>query len=237
MPGSFLDDIWRFVRARFARGERYGLAVTLALLAVWAGAWSFVEILDAATEQEALYHLDQQIKARFESMVTPETARYVVYLTNTGGFIGTLALVAVVALGMIWRRRWWTAFEIALTSGLGVGVVLGLKAIFARTRPEGGFVTETGFSYPSGHAFMAVVFYGYLAYLAWHSTDSRLWRTLAVLGALVMIALLGTSRLYLGVHWLTDVLGGYASGLVWLVASLLVLRWVEHRRVGERVRE
>lgn len=232
MLESFLRDAGSFLRARLARGERYGLAFTLALLSIGAGTWAFVGIVNELAEREDLYNLDRQIRDLFEGLLSPEVARLAVYFTNTGGFIGTLVLVAVVALVMLWQRRWWTALELSLTTGLGALLVLGLKVFFARTRPEGGFITETGYSYPSGHAFMAVVFYGYLAYLVWRSAKLMLWRILALTGALVMIVLLGMSRLYLGVHWLTDVLGGYASGLAWLAASLLVLSWVEHRRAG-----
>ncbi len=229
MLHPLLKEIFAFVRARLVRGRRYGLAFTLALLTVLGGAWLFLELISEVTEHETVEY-DARARALFEALVTPEAARYVVYLTNTGGFVGTLALVVVVALLLGWRKRWWRAFELAVTTGLGALVVLALKAIFARSRPEAGFVTETGFSYPSGHAFMAVVFYGYLAWLAWGSTDSAALRFLAPAGSLVMIALLGASRLYLGVHWLTDVVGGYLAGLSWLVGSLLVLRWAEGRR-------
>lgn len=227
-----LREAWTFLRDRFTRDGRYGRAFTLAVLTVAAGAWVFAEIVDNVTEREELYHVDQQARGLFEQILTPEVARYVVHLTNTGGFVGTLVLVGIVALVLGMRRRWWAALELAVTTALGALVVLSLKAIFARARPDAGFVAETGFSYPSGHAFMAVVFYGYLAFLAWQTTDSWLWRLLAVTGSLVMIVLMGTSRLYLGVHWLTDVLGGYVAGLAWLSASLLVLRWVEHRRTS-----
>lgn len=232
MPVSFLREAGAFLRARFAWGQRYGLAFTLALLAIGFGAWAFVEILDGITEEDDLYRFDGQIQAAFEQAFTPEAARYVVYLTNSGGFVGTLLLAGIVVVGLLGRRHWWRALELIVATGGGTLVVLGLKALFARDRPGGGFVEEASYSYPSGHAFMAVVFYGYLTYLVWTRTERPLWRVLSLVGALVMIALLGTSRLYLGVHWLTDVLGGYAAGLAWLAATVVALREVEHRRSG-----
>lgn len=100
-----------------------------------------------------------------------------------------------------------------------------LKGVFARTRPElwERSVNVNFYSFPSGHATVALVIYGLLGYLlAAHL--SRRWRLWIVVATVVLILAIGLSRLYLGVHWPTDVIAGYISGLVWLIACILSLR-------------
>ncbi len=85
--------------------------------------------------------------------------------------------------------------------------------------PESFFAyLETGYSFPSAHAAMSFACYGFIVYLVWRSATSQSFRTIAVLGLSVLIGAIGFSRLYLGVHYLSDVVGGYALGAacVWL---------------------
>jgi undecaprenyl-diphosphatase len=128
---------------------------------------------------------------------------------------------AVVFLLRGWRR-----------GGILVGVTLtgalllnwGLKTIFARVRPEAFFQyypAPESYSFPSGHALVATCFFGGVAVLWSHRLRSRLAQTLVWAAALVSIFLIGVSRVYLGVHYPTDVIGGYAVGTVWVASVAL----------------
>jgi undecaprenyl-diphosphatase len=98
-----------------------------------------------------------------------------------------------------------------------------LKNIFQRSRPTipGAYMVETGFSFPSGHSMISLVFYGVIAYLALSYVKSKKWKVFVTVIILMICALIGFSRLYLGVHFLTDVLAGWAAGGLWLAVCIL----------------
>ena len=95
---------------------------------------------------------------------------------------------------------------------------LALKEIVHRPRPEGfRLITETGYSFPSGHSMIAMAFYGLLAWMVWHYERDRFVRTLCVSGFMLVVVAVGLSRIYLGVHYATDVMAGFCVSLAWLV--------------------
>ena len=104
-----------------------------------------------------------------------------------------------------------------------------LKELIQRPRPESiNLITETGFSFPSGHSMVAMAFFGLLVWLVWHYEKNRTLRLVCCAGFSLMILLIGLSRIYLGVHYASDVLGGFCISLAWLalytsVASPLFL--------------
>lgn len=105
--------------------------------------------------------------------------------------------------------------EAVLAAGLGIAdglILLLLKNLIERARPVNQLISETGFSFPSGHAVTAVVLFGILSYLIWKHFKSRVVRIWAVFISLFMVLLIGFSRVYLNVHWLSDVLAGYFLG-------------------------
>ncbi len=218
----------RFVRRRLARGVPYGLGFTIAFVAVVAALWGFLEVVDAVTEADDVVRFDAIAHGWVYDTFggSPELGRAVTWFGNNATLIG---FVVVVALGLVLTRRYWAALRVVAASGLGGLVVLGLKALFARERPTDPIIEATGYSFPSGHAFASTVFYGMMVYLVWRLTERRWARALAtVLGPLVVLAV-GLSRVYLNVHYLSDVLAGWLSGTAWLVACLLVIDVVETR--------
>jgi len=110
------------------------------------------------------------------------------------------------------------AFCLLVSAAGGQGVVYGLKALFHRARPEATFAS-LGYSFPSGHAFAAVTLYGMLAYWLMQRAEPshRIW---IGSGAALLILLIGFSRVFLGVHYLSDVAAGFAAGLPWLWGCL-----------------
>ncbi len=228
MDPSDLHPALRFLRQRVARGVHYGLGFTLAFAAIVAFVWGFVGVMDAISEQDDLYRFDgvahDAIYSFFGS--NPALGTTVTWFGNNTTLI---ALVVLVALGLVVARRYWAAFRVVFASGVGGLVVLGLKALFHRDRPLDQVVPAHGYSFPSGHAFGSTVFYGMMAYLVWRYTKNAWARAAALLlGPLAFLAV-GLSRVYLNVHFLTDVVAGWLAGGAWLVASLLLVDVVETR--------
>ncbi len=236
-----LQPILRFLRRRFERGVPYGLAFTVAFLAVAGAVWGFFAVVDAWTEQEHLARLDGVAHDVIYGLLgrSPRLGLTVTWFGNNTTIIG---FVVVTALALVLARRYWAAFRVAFASGVGGLVALGLKALFARDRPMEQVIPAHGYSFPSGHAFASTVFYGMLIYLVWRFTEKRWARALATVAGVLVILMVGLSRVYLNVHFLTDVVGGWLSGTAWLVASLLLVDVVEtrsrsrHEQAEERAR-
>ena len=148
------------------------------------------------------------------------------------GSLEALALVSVlVAVVLLLHRHWSTlaAWLVAVLGGEGLNLLL--KDLFARPRPhfEHPLVAETSLSFPSGQAMESLVAYGMLSYLlAVLILRGRAKRAVAVGGASVLVILIGFSRLYLGAHYPSDVVGGFAAGGAWL--SAVITGWEAIRR-------
>jgi undecaprenyl-diphosphatase len=146
--------------------------------------------------------------------------------------LAPLGLAAAVAfLLREWRRG---AVLVAVTLGGAIILNSGLKALFARARPEPFFdyyPAPDSYSFPSGHALFATCFFGGIAVLMAHRLASRTGQVQIWLVALGLIFLISVSRIYLGVHYPTDVIGGFAVGVIWVIAVALGDRAAEHRHL------
>jgi undecaprenyl-diphosphatase len=169
------------------------------------------------------YNLDEAILLLIQKLHTPLRDRIMLGIT----FLGDPLVMLISSLGLAIsplysnRRRQATILGIA-----GVGAILLnclMKIFFGRARPAmwKHIINVGQHSFPSGHAMVSIVIYGFTGYiLAKQFPEWRFW----IYGLTVfLIAAIGFSRLYLGVHWLTDVTAGYATGLVWLIACILIL--------------
>lgn len=168
--------------------------------------------------------VDEGLARRLPDLYHPVVTFLLSLITYLGDwrFVGGLI---VVAGAVLWRRgRWAWAAALAFSAG-GAGLLdKAVKVLVARPRPPSPLHLETGYSFPSGHVMVAVGFYGMCAWLVLGSGLSRRVKAWAVAAAVLVTVLVGVSRVYLGVHWLSDVLGAYAAGTAWLTLCETVLR-------------
>lgn len=220
-PARWLLDryprLWSVLGARFSPDSYLGLHLTLGVLFMLAAGFLFGSLADQVLEQESLVRFDLALAAALHQNASPLEASIFRVVTR---FAGTPVLVAIslaVGLALALRRRWLLLASWAVTVPGGGLLNTLLKAIFQRPRPEfeTPLLVERYWSFPSAHAMMSLVTYGMLAYLLLTFVKPHLARLgIALLVALVL--LIGFSRLYLGVHYFSDVMGGYAAGLLWL---------------------
>ena len=183
------------------------------------------EVLDKET-----HAIDTQVLLAIQHIHTPLLTQFMLGITALGEPSILITASLVMGLLLIWRQRWHeTILLIVAAAGAG-GLNMLLKDVFARSRPElwDRIVDVRYYSFPSGHAMISMVVYGVLSYLL--ADQFPRWRHLIFGLSIPLIVLIGFSRLYLGVHWPTDVVAGYAAGFVWLVTCLLSLAiWQRHR--------
>ena len=155
--------------------------------------------------------------------------RLVTFLGNTEFLItANILLIAI----FYRQKNYWFAVTVAVVAVSNVIVMSVLKRLFQRQRPPDPLIDGiTNFSFPSGHAFMSVAFYGLLIWFtAITITDKWLQRVLIVV-FLLLILLIGFSRIYLRVHYTTDILAGFTLGFTWLIISLMTMNEMQARKI------
>jgi membrane-associated phospholipid phosphatase len=217
-----------WLRKRLTPGEYLGLYFTLGLLTAAGCLWLFGWLAEDIVNNDPLVSFDQTAATTIHELTTPGLITFFLAVTALGSIeaIALVSLVGAVVFGM-WRR--WLLFATWLiAAGGSVVLLLLLKSLFARPRPyvEQPLLLETYYSFPSGHAMEAVVLYGTLAYFAvlalrtWHA------RVAIIVGTSLLVLLIGFSRMYLGVHYFSDVVAGLAAGGVWLSTCITVMEFV-----------
>jgi undecaprenyl-diphosphatase len=200
--------------------------------AVWWALLAFGDLSEGVAEGEtrALDEGALALLRRHESPALDGAARV---LSLLGSEVVAVLLVTLLA-AYAWRRRWGLAISLLAATGGAQLLNNVLKDHFQRPRPAPvlGLVPAQHWSFPSGHAMVAAAFYLFLAGVVWTRLRGR-WRVVGAAGLVVLVALIGWSRMYLGVHYLTDVLAGYCAGVGWVAAVFAAPRLL---RVGRRWR-
>jgi len=184
----------------------------------------FVAMLVIATviavevrEQAGLTVFDASLASDLRANLPVPVLRAIAWLTQLGNSTVLTIAAIIIAVALAIRRHWRLAITWLFTLAGTVLINGALKAWFQRERPlhDHGFVVEHSYSFPSGHASGSMVFYGMLAYVLLVVCPPRLHRPIVV-AAVALITLVGISRILLQVHYFSDVMAGYATGLAWL---------------------
>ena len=183
------------------------------------------EISEDIINHEPLTVADAQLSTWLHPHVTPSLTSAMFVATSFGSTATVTFIAVALGLYLLWRRRsyWLTAVATSVAGGALLNRFL--KYAFHRPRPhfDDPILKLTSYSFPSGHTMMATVLYGVVAaYLLAKTPDWR-WRVLIIMSAILLMALVGFSRIYLGAHYLSDVLGAMAEGLAWLSFCLTVV--------------
>jgi membrane-associated phospholipid phosphatase len=217
------DRQLRWLLRRLTPGQYLGLHLTVGLMTAAGCLWLFGGLAEDILTKDPLVRYDRAIADYLHSGATPPLTKFFLAVTALGS-IETMALLGIIVAAVLAKRRQWVYLGTWIAA-VGGSVVLDrlLKELFARPRPffEHPLLLETSYSFPSGHAMESLVVYGVLAYFAVLALV-RSWRarTAVVFGAALLVLLIGFSRLYLGVHYFSDVVAGYAAGGVWLSALI-----------------
>ena len=213
----WIEDLGHYEQARVAEFSAILLVGFIAAaVLLYAFAWIASEVLEQDTE-----HLDLAVLTFLQGFSSPGLTLVARGLSAMGSQV--IVVVGAALLGLfLWQRRWGAAVSLVLVI---VGAQLlnnVLKDAFQRTRPTPvtGFIDAQQFSFPSGHAMVAAAFYLYVAYLTWRLVRGR-WRGVLVASLILLVLLIGLSRLYLQVHYLSDVIAGFVAGVLWTHSVIL----------------
>ena len=194
----------------------------------------FLGMAEDVVSGDPITLVDAQLAAWFHAHATPSFTQFMLAVSYLQGILAMSIYALLFGIFMLRKKQryWLLALVVAVPGGMLLNVFM--KEIFNRARP--GFtdplVTLTTYSFPSGHVAGATLFYGVLAaYLIAHISKWH-WRIAVVVTAILLVILVALSRLYLGAHYLSDVLGAAAEGVAWLALCLTITHILWQRRAA-----
>lgn len=174
-------------------------------------------------------HFDLQVFEMIHPFITESRTRLMWFITffATPRFLFPANVVLALFFLIVKKQHWYTV-KVPVVSLGSMILMSSLKLLFARARPlDPVFEAARGFSYPSGHAMSSMTFYGLLVYLVWDNLKNKTARWILTILLIITIFLIGFSRVYLRVHFASDVIAGFSMGLIWLIISLWCINKIE----------
>ncbi|WP_068501556.1 phosphatase PAP2 family protein [Paenibacillus kribbensis] len=211
------------------------LPISLALLTGIVCALGFTLIALWVSDHQ-IRHFDYKIITDIQQLESPAMTHIMKFFTLIGSGIPVVIIILIVMLVLyrvLGHRRELLFLAIAVLGSVLLNTVL--KLLFHRARPEINRIIEAnGYSFPSGHSMTAFSMYAALTFLVWKHVPFRLGRILLIVLSSLLIIAIGTSRIYLGVHYPSDVLGGYFMSGCWMAACIWFYRRYEERKPSLR---
>ncbi|MGB3143173.1 MAG: phosphatase PAP2 family protein [Maribacter sp.] len=227
---NFIQSLRKFLAEKFHQYNKrlpYYITIAIAFIIVVGGINLFVELTENIKE-DYMAEYDTAITDYVISYRTPALTAYFKFVTNVGDFYGYLIVVGVFCLlSLFVFKSWKYVVQTTLVLVLASVSNMMLKRFIDRARPGiEHLVSVETLSYPSGHAMSAMAFYGFLVYLI---SQFKIHKVLKffLMGLLILLILsIGISRIYLGVHFPSDIAGGFIAGFIWVVFCILLFHLI-----------
>jgi undecaprenyl-diphosphatase len=168
--------------------------------------------------------LDKLIDAKLLTIHSPALDKIMMFATNLGDKIGIAILSLILIIVLLKKKEYLKTKIFAGSMAIGLVGFKVIKYIVHRPRPTTMTIPETGYSFPSGHATMAIIFFGMLIYLFKDEIKDKIKRNYFIAMNVFFILWIGFSRLYFNVHYPTDILGGYTLGYLCMLASIYLVK-------------
>lgn len=214
-----------FIEARLSPQGFLGLHLTVGTLVLIGAGLLFGIIAENVVSGNEFTIVDAQIAQWLHAHSTPFLTQCLLILSHLHDPITISFMVALMASFLIWKKRWWEVWVVLLVVPGGMLLNLLVKQGFQRARPtfEQPLVMLTTYSFPSGHVAATTLFYGMLAALLITQTPTWSRAICIFLIAFTMVVLVAFSRMYLGAHYLSDVLAAFVEGIAWLALCLTAI--------------
>jgi undecaprenyl-diphosphatase len=221
------------LRKRLARDNFFGLTFTVLVLIF---AYIFVlfgAVIGNFLSLDNLFLFDQTVNNFILQVRTPGLVHFFLLVTSLAlpQFAIGLSIAFLAFLSLKKKRVFLMPFLVSFLGGVLTNLLS--KISLQRGRPLNAIYAESTYSFPSGHSTLAIVLYGFIFYYFWKRRKTRIGKSVVLALGLVLILGIGFSRIYLGVHYFSDVLGGYLLGLIWLCTGIGLAEWrLEERTKG-----
>lgn len=215
----------------------FALRVVGGAVLMIAASWIFGAIAVDVVNEAPLVIMDTSVATWLHGHAGANLTRIMLVLTQMHGLAAIIAYSLVTAAVLIWRKNWYWLLALAVSVPGGMLLNALLKYAYQRVRPsfDNPLLTLSTYSFPSGHTAGATLFYGFLAALLISRIRAWPWRVALCMFALLMIAAVGFSRMYLGVHYLSDVIAAVAASTAWLALCLTSVDGLRRRKAHRRL--
>lgn len=225
-----------FVQARLTPHSYLGLQLTVGAILLLGFSWLFGGIAEDVVHKDPLTTVDATVSQWFHDHATPAFSKIMLAITHAHDPVPVVLVVIGIAGFLVWRRDRYWLLCLACVVPFGMALNVAMKYAFHRIRPtfDNPLLLMPSYSFPSGHVAGATLVYGFLAALLVARIPAWRWRVMIVLLAFAMVVLVALTRVYLGVHYLSDVLAAFAEGLAWLTLCFTgVNTFWRHREAGK----
>ncbi len=219
--------IVEFIRQRTSVTSFWGLTLSLLVIAFFYALLAFFGVVQDIATATVFAAVDVRIENLLYAFRSAPVTTFFLWVTMLGSWQVSLAVVLGSSVVLYaWKRgQYIIPLWVAVMGSELLGVIS--KREFHRPRPVGVAVyAEQSFSFPSGHAIVAIALYGFLTYIAVRYVRRWRYKVYILFAGVSLILLIGVSRLYVGVHYLSDVWGGYLLGFLWLVIGMSLAEWL-----------
>lgn len=215
-----------FLSKRLQSQHFTGLPLTLILLAIGYFFALFVGLVEDVVTSDTIVGIDHYVSSQMARLQEPSLVNFFAFMTSFGsGFIPYLVTILACLLCVIMRKPYIVLGLLISTIGGSTFTAIS-KQLFHRTRPQDALLLESSFSFPSGHATIAMALYGFLGYLMIRFSSNFTKQVQLFFLTLFFCFLIGLSRIVLNVHYLSDVMGGFLVGILWLLIGVSMTEWL-----------
>lgn len=204
------------------------ITIFIALLMVVGGINLFIDLTESM-HSDGLVTYDSRVTEFVTSFRNPGLNKFMQGVTHIGDLYGYIVLTVLSTIFFLLKfKNWRFVLEIIFVLSISGLSNYALKQVINRARPDvEHLVSVATLSYPSGHAMSAMAFYGFLIYLIYNFKIKRIFKVGLIFLFGTMIFLIGISRIYLGVHFPSDVAGGYIAGLIWVIFCIVLFHIID----------
>jgi undecaprenyl-diphosphatase len=207
----------------------YGLTLTLLSLAFVYVLILFGGIVEDLVTTDQMVYLDKHIAQLVSVFRTPDVLQFFIWVTDLGNIYFVLPFTIVLSAALMLTGQGWLTVPLLTTLVGSTSFTLLGKFAFQRPRPIEAALLEQSYSFPSGHATFVMGVYGFLVYLLIRYTVTWKIRIRLFFAGMLFIGLIGLSRIILDVHYLSDILGGFFVGALWLIIAISMTEWLVFR--------
>ena len=216
--------LYHFINKRKHIFNKYNLyALMLNILSLYL----FSKMIEDLLGREFITKLDKLVNAKMSLIWNPHLNQIMLFITKIGNAKTLIALSLILFCVLIYKKKIYNSLLLALSMAGGFLFEFLTKLIIHRARPENALMAASGYSFPSGHATISIIFFSVMIYSFKDYLKNVILKKSFIIANIIIFLLIGFSRIYLGVHWLSDVIAGFALGLFWLTFLVLLFKLIK----------
>jgi membrane protein DedA with SNARE-associated domain/membrane-associated phospholipid phosphatase len=187
--------------------------------------YGFFKMAEDVFSNEKIMNLDFYINFQIMHLWNPLLSKIMLIITSLMNIESIIFLSIILFIILIFQKRWSQMLMFFSALGGGMFITSATKIIFHRLRPVNGLITAHGYSFPSNHALASIIFFSLLIYFFKDDINNKIIKYLFIFGNIFIFMLIGFSRIYLNVHWFSDVIAGFSLGLFWTTLIILIFKY------------